>query len=55
MVPEKKIAFCKKVAKFHIFFSEKNFQDRFISEKTEIGVPTTKAAPRNGGRKKNCL
>ena len=29
---KKKIAFCKKVAKFHIFFSEKNFQDRFFSQ-----------------------
>ena len=28
----KKIAFSKKVAKFHIFFSEKNFQDRFFSQ-----------------------
>ena len=44
MVPEKKIAFSKKVAKFHIFFSEKNFQDRFFSEKTEIALPHCKWA-----------
>ena len=55
MVPEKKIAFSKKVAKFHIFFSEKNFQDPFFSEKTDLACPTSKAAPRNGARKKNCL
>ena len=53
MVPEKKIAFSKKVAKFHIFLTEKHFQDRFFSEKTEIAVPQSKRAPRNGARKRN--
>ena len=48
MVPEKKNACSKKVAKFHIFFSEKNFQDRFFGEKTEIAVLQNKRAPRNG-------
>ena len=53
MVPEKKIAFSKKVAKFHIFFSEKNFQDRFFSEKIEIALPPCKWAPRNSAKHAN--
>ena len=42
----------KKWPKFNIFFSKKDFQDTFFSEKTDLAFPTSKAAPRNGAQKK---
>ena len=55
ILPEKFWPKNKKWPKFYIFLSEKNFQDPFFSEKTDLAFPTSKAAPRNGARKKNCL
>ena len=55
ILPEKFWPKNKKWPKFYIFLSEKNFQDPFFSEKTDLAFPTSKAVPRNGARKKNCL